>query len=298
MLTPVGPLSLLALLLACGPDPDGATLPAAWDPDLDPLRTASPDDAALASALRAVFDESPGWGAEAVLRAFDAAMVGANPTCPGFVAQGAAGGWIAECTNGVGTTYDGYLYTLSDGAGGRALWGAALLELADGTTMRLAGSADYRTAEGEGPDSGALVTRGQVRGTFRVTPAAGDTARWGWLAGGHDLSMTLERQVLPDGSRVVRLDGGVGGLREGALTAVDFMDTRVVPASIDCPAVEPSGSLALRDTVGDWYTVTFDAPPTGLAAGRGCDGCGVLTRPDGTTGTLCTDAAGALGEPS
>ncbi len=298
MLPVVGPLLLLVTLVACGepvPAADSAAPPAAWDPALDPGSRAAPGDAALGAALQFVFAESPTWSAAAVLRAFDVAMVGANPSCPGFVPQGAAGGWIAACTSAVGTTYDGYLYTLSDGPEARALWGAASLALADGTTMRLAGSADYRTDEEEG----RIVTRGQVRGSFEVVPAAGsDPAPWGWLARGHALSLSLVREARPDGTRAVQVDGGVGGLDDGVLTAVDFLETRVGPAGPGCPAVEPSGTVALRDTAGDWYTVTFDAPPMGTASGRGCDGCGVLTRPDGTTGTLCLDAAGALGEPS
>ena len=298
MLQDVGLLFPLLTLLACGepaPAADSASAPASWDPSLDPAARAAPGDAALATALQSVFAESPTWSAASVLRAFDAAMVGANPVCPGFVGQGAAGGWIADCTSEVGTAYDGYLYTLSDGPDARALWGAASLALAAGTTMRLAGSADDRTDE----EQGNIVMRAQVRGSFQVVPGpGGDPSRWGWLASGHHLSLTVQREVLQDGTHVVQFDGGVGGLDDGVLTAVDFLQTRVTPVGPGCAAAEPSGSVALRDTAGDWYLLEFDAPPLGMAAGRGCDGCGVLTRPDGTTGSLCLDAVGALGEAS
>ena len=292
----VASFPLLLTLFACGgsaPVADSAALPAAWAPALDPLASASTEDAALAASLQAVLAESPTWSAASVLRAFDAAMVGATPVCPGFVGQGAAGGWIADCTSEAGTTYDGYLFTQSEGPDVRALWGAATLALADGTTMRLAGSADYRT----GAEADRIVTSVLVRGSFRVVPA-GDPTVWGWLASGRNLNLTLLREAYPDGTRSVQIDGGVGGLDDGVLTAVDFLQTRISPSGPGCPAVEPSGSVGLRDASGDWYTVVFDAPPVGTASGRGCDGCGVLTRPDGSEGSLCLDAAGALVEPS
>lgn len=272
MRRPTPAAALLSGLVACGEPAADAASPlatAAWQPALDEAVTAPLDVATVGPATEQVLRAARAWDAWPVLQAWDAAMVYAEPACPGFVPQGSAGGWVARCETSVGARFSGYGFLDAPPGGfARAWWGSAEVVAPAGQVWTFGGRAEVMQEPGFG-----LPAFSRVAGSFARPAGATE-----WLDEGVAVDMVVARVRDAQGTAMLELrgDAGAEGLAEG-FDAVD-LDLRLVrpgPGAL----LEPSGSVALRrEDGGGWVTVTFTGPDDlgAAVAADGLDGCGVL----------------------
>jgi hypothetical protein len=125
-------------------------------------------------------------------------------------------------------------------------------------------------------------------GTFRWE---GDEFADQWVGQGVDASVAVSAGWYGEASTYILIDGTVGDL-EGAANAAEFADVYRFDAAIgsSCPG-EPSGSIAVRDSEGEWYTVDFDGPAFsgGTIFPADCDGCGDIWYRGVKVGQACPD---------
>ncbi len=281
---------LLLSLFACGePTPDSGLHvgTAAWEPSLASDLTAPLDVATVGPAVESVLREARAWDAWPVLHAWDDAMAFAEPSCPGFVPQGSAGGWVARCDTSRGASFQGYGFLDAPPGGfARAWWGSAQVVGPEGQVWSFGGRAEVMQEPGFG-----LPAFSRVAGSFARPP--GDGA---WMDKGIAVDMVVARVRDVDGTAMLELrgDAGADALVEG-FDAVD-LDLRLVRPQAG-QLLEPSGVVALRRVEdGGWVTVTFSGPGDlgVVATADGRDGCGTLDL-DGAP-PVCVDLSGLLEE--
>jgi hypothetical protein len=281
---------VLLSLAACGEGEPGSALSvttAPWAPSIAEDAPAGLDPATVGPAIERVLRAARAWDAWPVLQAWDAAMVYAEPACPGFVPQGSAGGWVARCETSVGARFLGYGFLDAPPGGfARAWWGSAQVVGPAGQSWTFAGRAEVMQEPGFG-----LPAFSRVAGSFARPAGATD-----WLDEGVAVDMVVARVRDAQGTAMLELrgDAGAAGLAEG-FDAVD-LDLRLVRPGSGA-LLEPSGSVALRrEDGGGWVTVTFTGPDDldAAAAADGLDGCGVLDV-DGAP-PVCVDLSGLLEE--
>ncbi len=277
-------------LAACGeggPDPALPVATAPWAPSIVDDAPAGLDVAKVGPAIERVLRAARAWDAWPVLQAWDAAMVYAEPACPGFVPQGSAGGWVARCETSVGARFLGYGFLdVPPGGFARAWWGSAQVVGPAGQSWTFAGRAEVMQEPGFG-----LPAFSRVAGSFARPAGATD-----WLDQGVAVDMVVARVRDAQGTAMLELRGDAGAvdLAEG-FDAVD-LDVRLIrpePGAL----LEPSGSVSLRrEDGGGWVTVTFTGPDDlgAAAAVDGVDGCGALDV-DGAP-PVCVDLPGLLEE--
>ncbi len=281
---------ILLSLAACGEGEPGSALSvttAPWAPSIAEDAPAGLDPAAVGPAIEQVLRAARAWDAWPVLQAWDAAMVYAEPACPGFVPQGSAGGWVARCETSVGARFLGYGFLDAPPGGfARAWWGSAQVVGPAGQSWTFAGRAEVMQEPGFG-----LPAFSRVAGSFARPAGATD-----WLDEGVAVDMVVARVRDAQGTAMLELrgDAGAADLAEG-FDAVD-LDLRLVRPGSGAP-LEPGGSVALRRADGGgWVTVTFTGPDDlgAAVAADGLDGCGELDIEGAPP--VCVDLSGLLEE--
>jgi hypothetical protein len=302
------PTPLLLALLAAGcapvePDVTPAEVeepaPYIFDEEAPPVADLEAGD--LEAAIESAIALSLTLNAAPIFPAYDAAMVGAEESCPAYYDYQGSQYWYDTCTASTGARYSGYsFYQLYDGydAGdgsvydGQTVYGVAEIVTPDGYTYEAGGSAQNLVATGPGYTYFSSV----IAGSFAWD---GPEAAGTWLETGVSPDITLLGYVIPESGNYIMLDGGLSGLG-GDLDTVVF-DAVVLfdfagPSGSPCPT-EPGGVVSVRDGVGNWYDVVFDGPSEyGLEMSDPalCDGCGSAWFRGEPIGEVCADFTSLL----
>ncbi len=280
------PLTLLACagggVTVDGPADDDAPAPYI-DPAQDvavPALDAAVVQAAVDTVFATIWDFQP----QPVLDAYDQANADADGDCPLIypdydVDYGDAWYWFEACTSDAGAAYSGFVYGVSfsdwnqDGftysGGGMAAAG----EITDGQGRLWEGSGTVYGYTGSADDDSYLINALIMEGTWSWDGADGSS----WMSTGLEPGFSGYTTWVPalEAGAVV-LDGGLFGL-EGELDTVvmdgfTLYDEALAPSC----ALEPSGTLSVRDVEGHWFDVTFDGADQleDPVNADWCDGCG------------------------
>lgn len=259
-----------------------------------------PDDvtAAIVAGLEAFVTADP----QGILDAYDELAV-FEPGCPEFAQEADMGTlnvlvWQTEgCTTSAGLTVRGsgrierrlgYVDgdRVVDGAQLSSQGGTFRLETDDGRFFELAGYIDFTRATNPDGSDGALAVTGDV--SADPVTAAGSAI----LSGAVRLQGYLYAYV-GTGYRGLGGSGSVTGDVLGDALALSFDQALVV--DLPC-AAEPVGTFGVRDDVGFWHDVVFDAASYddegGVMWNEGaCDGCGEYLAGGVAAGDACVDSA-------
>lgn len=254
--------------------------------------------AAIVAGLDAFVTADP----QGVLDAYDDLAV-FEPGCPEFAQEADMGTlnvlvWQTEgCTTSAGLTVRGsgrierrlgYVDgdRVIDGAQLSSQGGTFRLETDDGRYFELAGYIDFTRATNPDGSDGALAVTGDVSAdpvTAAGSPIlSGDVRLQGYLYA-----------YMGTGYRGLGGSGSVTGDVLGNALALSFDQALVV--DLPC-AAEPLGTFGVRDDVGFWHDVVFDAgtydDQGGVAWNEGaCDGCGAYLAGGVASGDACVDSA-------
>jgi hypothetical protein len=116
-----------------------------------------------------------------------------------------------------------------------------------------------------------------------------------WLDGGISMGLDIDGVGSPQGNSQLLLDGGHSTFANGAV-AISFDQVYLGSGeSTSCP-LEPSSTISILDTAGQWYDVRFHGPPYEAAVSlpAECDGCGEVSYGDQHLGTVCLDFASLM----
>ncbi len=211
--------------------------------------------------------------------------------------------WRDACTVGAGGSFSGYAYSYyygdyitDNGAydydGHAYLRGSARVIDGRGNTLIAAGSSSYweRTHYQHGDRTFSL----SMSGNFR----SDDPAHYGtWLA--EDLNVSLSYSGTQYAHRADRIGGGfyaswnasVSGI-VGEINSVQLNDIFMYSEDEGSMCeLEPSGSISIRDSEGNWYQTEFDGPKYQGAAAfpPDCDSCGRVFWRGELLGEICPD---------
>ncbi len=289
----------LFMLTGCGTEetpPDQPDLPSSytWTPEETDGETL--DLASLEESVTALLGELLALNAAPAIRAYEVAMTASDSYCPAYYEQDGSTFWYASCGSDAGGEYDGYafytLYEDSDVFGDGNLWdltvlaGAADVVEPDGDRYPLGGTAYLGESHAGEADLYISVTAGSF--------LAEDEAVAGtWVTTGSSPSLTLYGARYAAYDINILLMSGSTAVSSGALTAVQLNDLiQYTPFPGVYPCAEPSGSMAVRDTAGRWYTIEFDVvvQDDAYTAPEGaCDGCGMVYHDGDALGEICID---------
>lgn len=266
-----------------------AELPSAWLYDETTSGAPNLDADAVSAGTQAVLDRVLTFNANPISRSYDEMMALADAECPPISSSTPGGGaWETNCTAESGAEFAGFVsaYSSEDGAVVRRFRAEATITALDGRRLTMAGDAESRWQAQSNGESRSSAVSGVM---YYDGPAADGT----WLA--EDVELSLEYNlVTADGALVsLGLEGAVAGL-EGEMSAVSFSDVQFSFPSGSACALEPAGTVAVRDAEGVWADLVFDAEydsESGLTIDEPelCDGCGTLWY-DGTEfGQSCVD---------
>lgn len=313
---PVSPRTLMAgapligLAVACGdPDPGSAAAGpdgVASEEDRPTTYTYEPDDgggaafdaAVLEEALDDLFTRLPFVTAEPMLEGYASVMDRASSGCPTWSEVDGNVFWYGYCTSEDGSYWDGYsffnVYSAFDLFGDGSAWDAEVLSGA--ATVRSGAEVFHvggslAQGQGVGPDgSDRWVT--QTLGSFAL---GGEAAADTWVEQGVVPSVLLYaiRYNGVDGGPEGQLfyaNGSVRGVSD-AVSAFHLGGLQAGPTALGfgC-ALEPFGTLEIRDHSGTWYTLDFDYTDEGVYEGT-CDGCGAAYVGAEYQGEVCTDTS-------
>lgn len=288
-------------LLACEAEPESAGETVALDPGLEDAPSDysyAPSDGeaelldmeTLATGIEDAVRTSVGFSGDPVLAAYDTVMATADEGCPAHYAYDGNEFWYDACTSDAGTTFDGYGFyyayedaDLGDGNvwNGATFTGLARVEDSEGHTFEAGGTVGtLYTVSG-----GWNVIYTTIYGGFAWDGAEAEDT---WLETTADPDLVLYG-VWSDEAEgwTLQIDGAASGVSE-TLSAITF-DAVILgnPAGgVKC-TVEPIGDLRVRDNLGTWYDIDFDA--TQNRQGAACDGCGAVTVEGESIGEVCVD---------
>lgn len=246
-------------------------------------------------ALDAVLRELPRLHAAPLFEVYDEVMTYADETCPLATTDPDGGSlWDSRCTAGSGAYFSGFIGTYHGSPhlfDEQSMRGEATVVLPDGRTFVVAGEAGTSKSED------GRQFQSEVDGVYSWNGEASEVAL---LSGGWHASLRWGEVFSPDGVvEHFEADGSVAP-PEGALTAVDFAAVSFVLDELSVCTLEPSGTLALRDTAGVWHDLVFDVLPTGdggLTVAEGaCDGCGTVWDRGVDQGQICLDVPSLFSE--
>lgn len=280
-------------LWACtaGPADDTAAASAPFTAGSSETAEATYTPEELELEVQAVLDDLLAWNARALFERYDSWMAGSDDSCPTWAIREQDSTWTAACTAESGSSYlgtsteredsyteDGYDVTIrevetsaefSDGAGASLVLDGTLTE-------------EVRVYDGH------TIYQSRVDGRFYDSDGAA------WLADAPLANFGLHLRS-GKSAQLVQASGSLGA-RSGDLSAV-WIDDLIMGDHVACP-VEGSGSIALKDTSGHWYAMTFDGDDqTGdvLAADDpGCDGCAQVSYAGAVIGEVCVDLTGLV----
>ena len=240
-------------------------------------------DDAIATALN--FDAAP------PIAAYDAVVAGADTSCPqGYEASPGYTYWGGQCTSESGTTFSGFAYDgrlddQVDANGTVTDWRSVYVvaKITDASGQRLESAAGAVIQHGVGP-WGAYLTS-YVSGEFSYE---GDAAAGSWLADTAHPEMSLYLVSYDGVGAGLWVSGSVSRL-DGPVEAYAFSALNLYYANA-C-ALEPAGTILLRDEEGYWYDVVYDTPLAQLPDMDPalCDGCGEVWYQGELLGEVCND---------
>jgi hypothetical protein len=220
-----------------------------------------------------------------------------TPSCPPAAGDGLGNVyWQGYCTAPDGATFGGYLthYAYVDYPdvdfvlNGDLVSGVITVTDAAGHQLDLEGEAQWLT--GVSHDGSTELVSSYLNGGF-----AWDGPAPGWLADGRrSVSVAITGIAIP----IIDLDlvivsGSVTPEVDGELYAVQFPDNHASDEAIglsDC-ALEPGGTVHVRDAQGRWVDIDFHGPILEVDLGdpTRCDGCGDAFLDGEPLGPVCAD---------
>jgi hypothetical protein len=251
------------------------------------------DADAVSAGTQAVLDRVLTFNANPLGISYDEMMALADATCPPI--DGSSAGlrsWETNCTSEIGGEFAGFVndYSSVSPVTVRRFRAEATVTAPDGRRLTMAGDAEVQhqvQATGE-------TRRSAVSGVMYYDGPAADGT---WLSQGVELSLDYDLNTTAEGAMVIlSLDGAVSGL-EGEMSAVSFSDVEFDFAEGSACALEPAGTVAVRDAEGVWADLVFDADyddESGLTIDDPglCDGCGTLWYDGVELGQSCVDLSG------
>ncbi len=293
------PLTILACSGGAVLDDTVDDTPAPYiDPDTEvtpPTLDAGEVQAVIDETFASLWDFQP----QPVLDAYEAADADSDGDCPIVypdydVDYGDAWYWFETCTSDAGAHYTGFVYAVSfsdweqDGViydgGGMAAAG----EVTDAAGRVWEGSGTVYGYEGASTDGSTFINALIMDGTWSWDGDDGGS----WMSTGIEPGFTGYTWWSADlGGGAVVMDGGLFGL-EGPLDTV-VMDGMTLYDEVFAPscALEPSGTISVRDTEGRWFDVTFDGGDDleDVVTPEWCDGCGGAWFEGTYVGEVCLD---------
>lgn len=272
---------VLLALSGCASEAEVPLEASAWTwsdtlPDGEPLTTAELE-AAAAEVVATLIETSPRDPPEAH-RTLTAHM---DETCPETEQNGPQLATAGDCTTadgwswygvGVYSIFENQQVLLKDIDSFHREWqyshGNNRVIGPDGQTTNLLGMSWYRDWDDEGTRAITVELWGQF---WTDDPQLDDP--WFTTAIGSELDVDLRVE-----------GGGVTGTWTGGFSRLDgSVWAFTFDLAVDSgTCVEPTGTIQLQDTAGDWYTLTWDGSTT-------CDGCGTASSDLGDLGTVCAD---------
>ena len=296
-------MSLLVVLISCGSEvlpeaePGQVTEPPSsytYTPEED---SAHPLDlTSLEDSINTLFSELLDLNAAPAIHSYEVAMASSDDNCPAYYEQNGSTFWYATCASDAGGAYDGYafytLYEEYDLFGDGTPWDAIVLSGAadvvepDGDRYHLGGAAYLGEAHIPEADLYISVTSGSFF-------AEGDEVEGSWITSSSSPSLTLYGARYEAYDINIMLMSGSTAVTLTALSAAQFNDlTLYTPYPGVYPCAEPSGSMGVRDTAGNWYSIEFDVVLEGetyTAPDGTCDGCATVFHGEEALGEVCID---------
>jgi hypothetical protein len=292
-------MPLLVLLACTAPESDGeraADLPDAYL--YEDTGSGSPDYTTdtVAAAVQGVWDRLQTLNASVLFDAYDEVAAFGDGACPTLsYPAGGVTSWETTCSASTGADFAGfwYEYEATETVDVHRFRAEATVDGPGGEQLTLAGDA------GTEADAANQRWESSVDGVMSYDgPAAAGT----WLAEGLELSLEYEAHG-PSVNGVPRMlvDGALSGL-PGDVTAMSFTDLAFVPGTSSTCALEPSGSMSIRDAQGVWADLVFDLEAADDGTYRVddaalCDGCGTLWYGGEDLGQVCLDVTGVVNAP-
>jgi hypothetical protein len=272
-------LRLLNLLLIACADPTASESSQPWAPPEEDVAAPLTDAPSVEGAFDVLLSSVREWSGAPVITAYEAVMAQADGSCPEVDAFNGNYAWYDDCTTAEGARFEGdsfahHFASLIEAGSVVEGWTFTCISdvtLPDGTGFGCHGILDHRRAEE--PDGTVAFTSISEGAFYGDVAEVEDT----WLALEADASLTLGALRLPDGTRSLEIDGAVAGFGVEGLLGASF-----AALSLDDPEC-PAGTIAVRDTAGEWYSATFD-----------CDPCADLTFRGASLGEVCVDFAPLL----
>jgi hypothetical protein len=285
---------------------DTAELPGEYiydaDDDLGNLLTVEEVAASLEEGVGALMSEMNPF---MVLAALDSAVAASDSTCPYHYTEYEElygyDYWYGGCTTAEGSTFTGSIYGIHYDPFWSSYYyypdygwwyGDVAIDRADGQGLELAGSWSMYRYEIQNPAQSYLYVSAYGEPRW-VGSDYGDT----WLGRDPSLSYTMTGGSDPQLGAYTSIDGGLSGL-DGAASSIWFDGVYMATArwGSSC-ALEPSGTVSIRDAAGDWYDVDFQGPAFSGATSfpAECDGCGDVWFRGEPLGQACADLSALTG---
>jgi hypothetical protein len=289
---------ILFFALACtggtddtgGPQPPKLVFP--WNDTATPDRPDPITLAALDALLGAAIDHVHQMDGRLAIDGFEA-LIGsvAQPPCPTLVEN--ENFWDIDA-NGCTALKGVELLMDVRFREGELLNGEAVMADGAGSLWAMASIFTHQESTSE---SGVMQFESQLLGNLHVPGGTG------WI--GEHLSLGLRQLWVAANIGAMpiacSLDGGVGGIAEGALAAYSFDDLSLwIEVGGGPCSVEPHGSVSLHTPDGGRYSIVFDGvkpDPEGVTKTPGagqCDGCGEAFFFGESLGEICPDISGLM----
>jgi len=246
-------------------------------------------DAELPLAIDQMFSVN----ATPVFDAYQTIMATEDDVCPAYRQTSGGDIWyqIPTCETASGSSFYGSAYTDSNGHSTgdysvSRLFTLCYVELADGHAFTGNGTIEQTTT---------IIAGGDIQGTLSIEGGFhwdGPGSEGTWVSG--DAVPTVQATSLYSPTTQIRsltFDGAWEGDLDG-FTAASLQGVSLAADASGGCTTEPEGSFSLRDSSGNWYTLTLDG--TGDPSTPACDGCGELTWRGEDLGTVCLDLSPLL----
>jgi hypothetical protein len=293
-------------LAGCGQplEEDAPFHPSAYEYEPQQTDPADLDLEVLAEELSLRIGELDRYSAASLLESYEQAIEAGDPYCPNSYENDGNSFWYASCSSSSGALFNGYMfynqYEQADIFGDGGTWDATLLngsaDIVDpsGAKAHWGGTGYY--AEGVSAE-GADTFFTQINGSFKD-----DMAQEGSLLSEgfspsfmqYALVRTLENQA--GFSLDIRgyYASGTIALPGPNIFALFLDEVSIYDEAAGFPcAEEPHGRMEIRTAEGYWLDLEFDVDENWQLTGE-CDGCGMLSGPDGLLGEICIDTSPML----
>jgi hypothetical protein len=203
--------------------------------------------------------------------------------------------WNDDCVSESGAHFDGRAYFRGETATVYASYvydrylylntSSMLMTRADGQSLSAAGYAYYYDIDRSA--SGYVQSYLRLYGAFQWEGADYASA---WFGSPPQMDLSISTTQYTAGSTYTSLDGSLSAI-SADITAVNFSSIWYENSTSNACAVEPGGTVRLRDSEGRWYEVTFDGPVRNGASSfpAWCDGCGAVWWRGEYLGEACPD---------